>query len=329
MGQRGKILGLGDFMKCPHCDQVIHESEKRCPQCGKELSAKSETPSKEKQSEAGKTPSDAKERAEEAKSDKIAAEAQKSLKSLPILFPILFAALILGYYIFHARTPKEPPPAPKMSTDADHMFSSFDDAIDFVVQGKALFQAGQELSNGKTPTTVVASPMAAESQPGEDNAMFKAAENYSLSLEHFKEAKKILDREVSGNKPDVYQECRKRFMDDIDQYAEAVKIFNERSKAILKQNEQAAAKYALSDGMAKIEIADKLMSDFLFEGCEQHYFNYASKQSPEIKKKLYGNYQAFFGSRFETIRPALNNLLGLAGSAAPLPSAMPVSPMPQ
>jgi len=309
-------------MKCPRCHSEIAEQAKLCPECGLNLKERQE---KSKPVEAGPTPApDRKVRRDEALPDTTTNHGKKK-RGVPIALPLLVIGLAiiaaaLIYPRFHVGANREPQSVSPyyISYDESRFFDELDGAIDFTVKGKYYFLAGQAYEHGKPAPIPLASPPASETQGSNDPA-FKAAENYALALEHFTEAKKKIERVSSAPLRPNFMVCRQNFIDVTDKYMDAARIFNNRAKGVLQKDQDVEDTFPLSDAIAKMDLGEKMMADFLTQGCDGSYFRYLRNQRPDVAAKIFGNYRDFFSTNFETIRPALEMLLKNTPTTTPIP----------
>ncbi|MCC6272958.1 MAG: hypothetical protein IT572_05785 [Deltaproteobacteria bacterium] len=236
---------------------------------------------------------------------------------------MLAAIVFLLYERF--RNAEEPPPPPKKTytVAAADFYLAYLESVELVAKGKSLFHQGRRRL-GENPETLPES-LPATPGGGENTPAFRAAERFALALEQIDHAEELLKTDTMGLKPHE-RDCRDLLLENLDKYRGAVKIFNEYAKAQYQGSEAKAEKFALSDGMAKWEMAETLMSKHLEEGCRGEFFIYVQDQKHEFRRRAFEAYRSFYGDGFEEKSTVFSLLMRYQGAVEPLPSPSAVSP---
>ena len=236
---------------------------------------------------------------------------------------IAIALTVTGYLIYQQKYLDKPPtPTKKTYTVAAfNFYQAFQESVEALARAKISFAKGRALLGGNAETL----PESASAQTQAASPLFKAAEHFALAMEQIEHGEDLLKTDSVGLKPHE-RLCRDSLEDIFKKYQEAVKIFNEYAKAQYQGSEAKSEKFALSDGNAKWDMADALMTKAMMDGCEGDFFLHVQEQKPEFRRKVYESYRAFYGAGFEQQRLKFSALLGYSGSPETLPSPVPGSP---
>ena len=236
---------------------------------------------------------------------------------------IAIALAVTGYLIYQAKYRDKPPePYKKTYTVAAFSFyQAYQESVEALARAKISFAQGRALLGGTAETL----PETASAETRAASPLFRAAEHFALAMEQIEHAREILKTDSVGLKPHE-KICQETLEDILKKYQEAVKIFNEYAKAQYQGSEAKSEKFALSDGNAKWDMADALMTKALAEGCEGDFFAHVKEQKPEFRRKVFESYRDFYGAGFEEQRLRFISLLGYTPPPETLPSPAPGSP---
>ena len=248
----------------------------------------------------------------------------KEPKGIPgglIAILVLLGAVVFGLLLrYHSC--KGPPPAPNtaVTTATDDFFQAYQKSVDHLVSARDLFFQGRSLIGGKAET-LPESPETAESRP--KSPFFRSAENFALATENLDHAEKLFSPDTTSLNSDE-DRCRENLVDAIKRYRDAVRIFNQYAKAQYEGEDTKSEKIALSDGAAKWEMAETLMSDLLRDGCKGRYFIWVQKQPPILRGAAFAGYRAFYGPKFEAQRADFSRFMNYSeDSVPPTPESYP------
>lgn len=236
---------------------------------------------------------------------------------------IAMALAVTGYLIYQQNYQDKPPePVKKTYTVAAfNFYQAYQESVESLARAKLSFAQGLALLGGTAETL----PETATTETRAASPLFRAAEHFALAMEQIEHARDLLKTDSVGLKPHE-KVCRESLEDILKKYQEAVKIFNEYAKAQYQGSAAKSEKFALSDGNAKWDMADALMTKALAEGCEGDFFTHVQEQKPEFRRKVFESYRDFYGAGFEVQRLKFTALLGYSGPAETLPSPAPGSP---
>jgi len=280
----------------------------------------------EREKPAGKKESPATEREKSEEEEESPATDRKPLWIVAGILSVVILGIVILLTIRHCDRVKEVP-SPQKKTfvmGSVKFYQDYLESMGSLNKGKALFSRGRALM-GNSPETL---PESAE-ETASASPLFRAAESFALAIEQIEHAEDLMKSDL----PDIPAEdhdCRDALADNFKKYGQAIRIFNEYTKARYQGDIAKTEKFALSDGTAKWTMAETLMAKYYSEGCKGRFFGFVREQSDDFRRKVFEAYRDFFGDDFKRRSATLSLLIGYlpvaesrpAESSSPSPSRM-------
>lgn len=276
-------------MKCPHCEKEIDSNSKKCRYCEKELDSL-----------------DSK--------DKI--PPSTNIFTSGILWLSLILLVPICWYVYQQRIKPlfhKTPAATVQNSDSAEFFRIIIKEIQETDLARYYFGEARKiiLSNESSGNF-------------EAERYLPAAENFARSLERFKHTRQVIEG-LPHLENEKSRSCKNNFSEILEKYIDATNIFNEYAKDLSQKKLEEAQHEPLTDGKAKYEIADQLMSAFLLEGCKGSFFVFLKTASFEDKRLSFVAYKSFYQEKFPSFQYIIEWLMNYKSPPESLPTSRPLA----
>lgn len=271
-------------MKCPHCERETDSDSEKCKYCEKEMDSKDKIP-----------PS-------------------TNIFTSGILWLSLILLVPLCWYVYQLRIKPlfhKIPPATVQNSDSSEFFRIIIKEIQETDLARYHFGEARKiiLSN--------------ESSGNFDaEQYFPAAENFARSLERFKHTRQVIEG-LTHLENEKSKSCKNNLAEILEKYIDATNIFNEYAKDLSQGKLEQAQHVPLTDGKAKYEIADQLMSAFLLDGCKGSFFTFLKTAAYEDKRLAFVAYKSFYQEKFPSFQYIIESLMNYKTPPESLPISRP------
>jgi cytochrome c556 len=192
-----------------------------------------------------------------------------------------------------------------MNVKSKEFYLTFQKGIDEVGDAKSFYKMAQDLMVGPETTLTTTMP---PSIPENNSKYFKAAENYSRSMEHLKHVKQMMDNVETPALEESEKDCLNLFNQAVEKYLGSSEILNRYAKALYTGSDQKTEQGLITEARPKYEMAEQSMSEILMGGCKGEFFRFVRFSDETEKSAVYNAYKKFFAEKFDLYRSAIEML---------------------